>query len=249
MVAMTSAVSGPPPSRLEDKLPKFPGIQTYPIEHHLSMAVIYRYFSEKKQRYDTHYEQLARQLGVPQPRARRLVREVWSCPRLDALDPSDIIAEVATGRRLQSIADEYLVDVLALRQWLRTHRDELKQAESDAAEAQMELAEEALALTTEKVELGVNSELLNHARWKAERLAKEKFRPTGPVVPPVAPLHMVMVLGPTGPVAPAAVAEVIEHEPDTAFTETQQPASAVPVFLPILDLSGNTAVPQQDSTS
>ena len=87
----------PPPSRLEDKLPKFPGIQTYPIEHHLSMAVIYRYFSEKKQRYDTHYEQLARQLGVPQPRARRLVREVWSRPRLDALDPSDIIAEVATG--------------------------------------------------------------------------------------------------------------------------------------------------------
>lgn len=165
----------------------------------MSMVVISRYFAQQEQVNDTHYEQLARKLGVPPAKARRLVREVWSRPRLQVLDPTDVIAEISSGRRLHSIAIEYHVDPIEMRSWLRQHATELKQAEADAAEAQMEAAEVALEHTTDKIELGVNGERLNHARWKAERLAKEKYRPTGPVVPQVQALQMTMILGPGQP--------------------------------------------------
>ena len=129
------------------------------------------------------------------------------------------------------------------------HRDELKQAESDAAEAQMELAEEALALTTEKSSLGVNSELLNHARWKAERLAKESSARQDPWCRPWRRCIWSWSLAQPALSRRPRLQKSSSTSPIQLFTETQQPASAVPVFLPILDLSGNTAVPQQDGTS
>lgn len=93
-------------------------------------------------------------------------------PDIDA----KILAGIAQGRSLQSIADDYGVhDTAVLMRALRNYPEEYKAAARTGYELRMDRREKELESADSNVSVTRADRLLNHARWLAERSCPDRW--------------------------------------------------------------------------
>lgn len=135
------------------------------------------YYEMEQHTDDAHYKTLSRRLGMDMQTTRRWVTGEWSVVMLQSVDRSDVLDQLATNRSYKSIADELLVDELALRKWVKRDQDALRTAEEYKAEMQIDQAKDWIKSASRPEESKAAASLLTHAQWSAERLYRTKFKP------------------------------------------------------------------------